>query len=357
MREVEQGERLGQTGSMPSASPRLPSLLPGLLLCAVLAAFAHLVGQVLPPLGSAIPAVVSGILVGALLRRRTGALPDAVAPGARTASKFVLQCGVVLLGAQLSLDAVARVGLESLPVMLPSLAACLLMAWWLGRALGVDRGLRTLIGVGTGICGASAIAAVAPVVRAKSSQVSYAVSTIFLFNVLAIGVFPLLGHALGMDPHAFGLLAGTAVNDTSSVVAAASVFSAASLGFATVVKLVRTLMILPVSFGLALHQARRESGARMSPAALVRLVPWFLVGFLVLTCIVSTGVVPMPVRAALTQLSVFLIAAAMAGIGLSTDVAGMRAAGWKPLALGGLLSLTVLGTTVLMLWGTGSIGG
>lgn len=317
-------------------------VLPGLLLCVVIAAIATFVGRAVPVLGAAIPAVLIGVLI-ALVRRPSGR----VVRGVRFASSFVLQCAVVLLGAGLSIDSVLRVGARSLPVMLLSLAVCLLAAWLLGRALRIDAGLVTLIGVGTGICGASAIAAVSPVIRAKSSQVAYAVSTIFLFNIIAIGVFPLIGHLLGMSPQAFGLFAGTAVNDTSSVVAAASVYGAAALKFAVVVKLVRTLMIVPVSVGLAVIDARRrQKSSGFSLARVLRLVPWFLVGFVALALVNSTGVIPPAVADALGQVSGFLVATALAGIGLSTDPAAIRTAGWRPLALGGMLSMLVAATTL-----------
>lgn len=316
--------------------------LPGVLLCVVIATVATAIGHAAPVLGAAIPAVLIGVLV-AVVRRPSGRL----APGMKFASSFVLQCAVVLLGAGLSIDAVLRVGARSLPVMLVSLAVCLLAAWLLGRALRIDAGLVTLIGVGTGICGASAIAAVSPVIRAKSSQVAYAVSTIFLFNILAIGVFPLIGHLLGMAPEAFGLFAGTAVNDTSSVVAAATVYGAATLEFAVVVKLVRTLMIIPVSVGLAFVHARRShERSGFSPARLVRLVPWFLIGFVALALVNSTGIIPSAIADALGQVSAFLVATALAGIGLSTDLAGIRTAGWRPLVLGGMLSALVAATTL-----------
>lgn len=325
---------------------------PGFLLCASIAAVATVAGVFVPVLGSAIPAVVIGVVI-AVLRKPAGR----VAPGITYSSKFVLQLAVVLLGAQLSLTSIAVVGAESLPVMLSSLTVCLLAAWLVGRWLGIDRDMRTLIGVGTGICGASAIAAVSPVIRAKNHDISYAISTVFLFNILAVGAFPVIGRALGMTPHSFGLFAGTAVNDTSSVVAAASVFSAASLGFAVVVKLVRTLMIIPVSVGLAVMEARRSgAGSTMSPAGIARLVPWFLVGFVAVACVASTGILSEAVVTAATHVSVFLVATALAAIGLSTDLAGIRRTGGKPLLLGAILSVLVACTTIGVMFLTGHLG-
>ncbi|GAA5145736.1 YeiH family protein [Microbacterium pseudoresistens] len=333
---------------MPPQTVRPPLLhavgirVPGLTMTVAIALVATVVGRLVPVLGSALPAVVIGLLVA--LVRKPGSL---LAPGITFSSKFLLQLAVVLLGAQLSLSSIGRVGLESLPVMLSSLVVCLLAAWGVGRMLGVVRDLRTLIGVGTAICGASAIAAVAPVIAAAGADVAYAVSTIFLFNILAVALFPLLGHALGMDAHTFGLLAGTAVNDTSSVVAAAGVFGASALGFAVVVKLVRALMIIPVSIGLSVIEARRDAaGQPLTAGRIVRLVPWFLLGFLIVAVVNSLGVLPPPVHDGAVTASVFLIAVALAGIGLSIDVAALRRAGWRPLTLGAILWVLVTATTL-----------
>ncbi|MDA4892307.1 putative sulfate exporter family transporter [Streptomyces sp. MS2A] len=322
--------------------PRLLAVVPGLGLTALIAAASTVIGGLAPVVGSALPALLIGVAIS--LWRRPGAL---FAPGLAVSARLLLQTAVVLLGVQLSVAEVLRVGLESLPVMLTGLAVCLLGAWALGRALRVERRLTTLIGVGTGICGASAIAAVSPVIAATGAEIAYAMTTIFLFNVLAVVLFPLLGHALQLDPHTFGLLAGTAVNDTSSVVAAAAVYGSAALGFAVVVKLVRTLMIIPISVGLSIAEARRHSrGRRLTPRGIVRLVPWFLVGFLLVAAVTSTGIVPASVRDGLSVMSGFLIAMALAAIGLSTDVAALRRAGWRPLALGAILWILVTATSL-----------
>jgi uncharacterized membrane protein YadS len=326
------------------------------------------VGEYVPLVGSAVPGAVIGAVIA--LTVKPGAR---VAPGLKWASTFVLQCSVVLLGAQLSIGEAARVGLSSLPVMLGTLAVCLGAAWLFGRLLGVPRDLRTLIGVGTGICGGSAIAAVSPVIEAASTDVAYAISTIFLFNITAVLAFPLLGHALGMSQQSFGLFAGTAVNDTSSVVATATTYGAAATSHAVVIKLVRTLMIIPICLTLAALTARnrRPAGpahpavpgqptaapqapmaptaprasaagrARISPARVLRLVPWFLIGFVIAAAVNSTGVIPAAAHAPLQHASVFLVAVALSAIGLSTDVAALRKAGHRPLLLGAVLWVTV----------------
>jgi uncharacterized integral membrane protein (TIGR00698 family) len=374
---------------------------------------ATVAGHVVPLVGTAVPGAVIGVVVALALTvapriaaRRTAALPGAapriaagegiaaqegvaagrrdatalracLAPGLKVASSRLLQCSVVLLGAQLSLSEAARVGLSSLPVMLGTLAICLGAAFAYGRMLGVVGDLRTLIGVGTGICGASAIAAVTPVIEAASTDVAYAVSTIFLFNIAAVLTFPILGHALGMSQHSFGLFAGTAVNDTSSVVATAETYGNSAAGYAVVVKLVRTLMIIPICVGLGALTARRQgsvaaavsdavsagparpavttAGARMSPRKASRLVPWFLIGFVVMAAANSAALIPLTWHGPLSQLSLFLVAMALSAIGLSTDVAALRRAGAKPLLLGAMLWVTVAVASLGLQFLTGSL--
>ncbi|KQR53725.1 hypothetical protein ASF88_02375 [Leifsonia sp. Leaf336] len=330
---------------------RAVEVAPGVAITVVIALVATVVSRFVPALGSALPALIIGVIVG-VIRRPSGRF----APGIAYSGKFVLQLAVVLLGVQLSLSSILVVGVQSLPVMLTTLAVCLLAAWLLGKALRIPTRERTLIGVGTGICGASAIAAVSPIIGAASAEIAYAVSTIFLFNAVAVLVFPLIGHALGMTPHAFGLFAGTAVNDTSSVVAAASLFATSALGFAVVVKLVRTLMIIPISVTLAVvEHRRRNAGAPLTARRIVGLVPWFLVGFLVVAAANSVVPIPAGVHDALVAVSVFLVSVALAGIGLSTDIAAIRRAGWRPLLLGGILSTLVAVTSLAVLALTGQL--
>lgn len=338
---------------MPSAVRRVLQLVPGVALAAVIAAVSTLVGHAAPLLGSAMPAIVIGVLIAVV--RRPG---PALKPGLTFASKKLLQTAVVLLGTQLSLGEVVRVGWESLPIMVSTLTVCLLTAWLLGKAMRVDGELTTLIGVGTGICGASAIAAVSPVIRARNESIAYAVSTIFLFNVLAVLAFPPLGHLLGFTQHEFGLFAGTAVNDTSSVVAAAGIYGSAALAFAVVVKLVRTLMIIPISVVLAVRTARRDAeGARLTPLGVVKLVPWFLIGFLLASLLRTVGLVPDAALGPVSTTSLFLIAMAMAAIGLSTDLGSFRTAGVKPLLLGGILWIVVTVTAVVAIFVSRALAG
>jgi uncharacterized integral membrane protein (TIGR00698 family) len=339
--------RVGSATASPAPARSLPdrarAILPGLALAVAVAAVATVVGQHVPLVGSAVPGAVIGAIIALIIEPG-----PRFAPGVKYASTFLLQCSVVLLGTQLSIAEAARVGVASLPVMLGTLAVCLSAAWLYGRLLGVPRDLRTLIGVGTGICGGSAIAAVSPVIEAASTDVAYAISTIFLFNIAAVLVFPLIGHAIGMSQQSFGLFAGTAVNDTSSVVATATTYGAAAANHAIVVKLVRTLMIIPICLGLAGLTARRQraelagpASARMSPLRAVRLVPWFLIGFVVAAGLNSAGLIPSGSHGSLQHVSVFLVAVALSAIGLSANVPALRKAGPRPVLLGALLWVTV----------------
>ncbi|WP_309776806.1 putative sulfate exporter family transporter [Curtobacterium sp. SORGH_AS_0776] len=347
--------------------PFLRTAWPGVALALVIGLAATVVGREVPVVGGPVPAVVLGALVGWLVRRRrqrdgTGAGSGGdlglLQPGVKFASSRILQFAVVLLGAQLSIAEVLRIGGETLPVMLTTLVVCLVAAWGIGRLLRVSSALRTLIGVGTGICGASAIAAVTPVIGAVSADVAYAMSTIFLCNIAAVFVFPLVGHALGLSQHAFGVFAGTAVNDTSSVVATATVYGRQATDTAVVVKLVRTLMIIPIVVGLAGLEARRTSREQVASGVdtgraggvrgfrVFRLVPWFLIGFLVVVLLRTLGVLPAAAAPGFSTAATFLITVALAAIGVSTDFGALRRAGFRPMLLGIALWVLVAGTSL-----------
>jgi uncharacterized integral membrane protein (TIGR00698 family) len=325
--------------------------IPGIFLAVSIATVATLVGKLIPVIGAPVICIVIGVVIAAI--RKPG---ERFRPGIQTASKLILQISVVVLGSQLSLNEIVKVGFSSLPVMLGTLTVCLMGAYWIGKRLGIVGDLRTLIGVGTGICGASAIAAVSPIIGAASVDIAYAISTIFLFNMAAVLTFPFLGHLLGLSQHSFGLFAGTAINDMSSVVAASTTYGSIAASYAIVVKLTRTLLIIPISLGLAMIERRKKSAGSESPHVRVtRLVPWYLIGFLLVASANSAGLIPNGIHHALVQISIFLIAIALAAIGLSTDVAGFKGTGHRPLLLGGLLWLLVSATSLLLQYLTHSL--
>ncbi|HLS43850.1 MAG TPA: putative sulfate exporter family transporter [Ornithinicoccus sp.] len=326
---------------------RRTTILPGLALSTGLGLVAYLLGRQVPVIGGPVLGILLGLAVGTWL----GPWP-ALTPGTAFAAKKVLQTAVVLLGFGLSLTQVARIGWETLPVMLGTLVLALAAGPLIGRWLGVAEDIRTLVTVGTGICGASAIATVSAVTGATGVAVAVSVAVIFVYNALAVVLFPLLGHALGLSQEGFGLWAGTAVNDTSSVVAAATVYGAAATSHAVVVKLTRTLMIIPIAVGHSVARGRQvPHGQAGMPWR--RLVPLFLVLFLLAAAANSIGVVPDSWSDPVRQAAAYLTTVALTAIGLSTPVRAVQQAGWRPLALGGVLWVLVAVSSLVLMRLTG----
>lgn len=324
----------------------IAAIVPGLALAGVLAAIARLIEGLLPIhlIGASVIALFLGMIINHFWK------PNALtAPGIRFTSKKVLKGAIVLLGAGLNVTTILSVGRLSLCVMVFTLLTCFGGGYFIGRALGLQWKLSNLISAGTGICGGSAIAAIAPVIDAEDKDVAYALSATFLFDMAMIVLFPILGHWLGLSDMAYGLWAGTAVNDTSSVVAAGYAFSEAAGDFATMVKLTRTLAIIPTVLVFALISARiKRREARGLPgegAGKVNwkgVLPWFILGFLALAAIGSLGVFPPEVVAVLKTISKFMMIMALAAIGLNTDFSEMRKAGAMPMVHGFIISLLVV---------------
>lgn len=332
------------------------AIAPGLVATLVVAAAATVLGEFFPIVGGPLFGILIGLAAGSAISRLRG---ENFSAGYSFASKAVLQASIVVLGTGLSLQQVVKVGRSSLPVMLGTVAVSLIGAFVIGRALGIDSDVRTLIGVGTGICGASAIAAATAVMKPKQTDVAYAIGTIFTFNIAAVLLFPPIGHLIGMSGHSFGLWSGTAINDTSSVVAAAYSFGDGAGPYAIVVKLTRSLMIIPIVMFLAVFAARREARrGGDTPAASIpwrRVVPAFLIGFLVAAALDTMGVIPTAWHGSLNYLGAFMITVALAGIGLSMRFGQMRAAGVRPLLLGGALWICVATSSLGLQWVTGTL--
>ncbi len=318
--------------------------IPGVVVCAVVACVATWLGSLLEIVGAPVFAILLGMVMAPFLsaKRRVP-----LTAGVAFTSKIVLQAAVVLLGFGLSLGAIVAVGAQSLPVIVSTVATSLAVAFVLCRVMRIPGRIVTLVGVGSSICGGSAIAATAPVIKANEEEVAQAISVIFFFNVIAALVFPSLGGLLGLSDGGFALFAGTAVNDTSSVTAAAAAWDgmhpgATTLDDATIVKLTRTLAIVPITLVLALWTARREAASAPSDAqggaassfSLRRAVPTFILLFVAAALIATVVPLPAEVTAALKMASKFLIAMAMVAIGLNTDVVRLVRTGGKPLALG-----------------------
>ena len=300
-----------------------------------MAAIAFACAHVAPLVGAPVFAIVLGVAL-----RSVVPLPPRLRPGIAFSARTVLQAAIVVSGFGLSLAVVVRTGLGTLPVTLGTIAVALILAPLVGRALGLDRALRTLVGVGTAICGASAIAAVSSVIEPEEVEVTLAIATVFFYNIVAVLVFPPIGHALQLSQDAFGLWAGTAINDTSSVVAAGYTYGRDAGDHATIVKLARATLILPIVAAIAFLQARRRKAGGV-PVPWRKIVPWFILYFLVAALVNSTGVVPAGWHGSIATLAVFLISVALAGIGLQTELARLLRAGARPLALGFVLWVAV----------------
>ena len=301
--------------------------LPGIAVTAAIAVPAWLLGQMVPVVGSPVLGILLGMLLAFWKR------PQVLDTGVRYTSQKLLQYSIVLLGFEMNLFQVFKVGKQTLVLMAFTLTAAFVTAAVVGHLLKLDSHTTTLIGVGSSICGGSAIAAAAPVIHADDEEVARSISTIFLFNVIAAFLFPALGHLLGMSDQSFGLWAGTAVNDTSSVVAAGYTYSQAAGNLAVIVKLTRTLMIVPVTLVLAFCTGRKNAGSK-SGYRFSRIFPWFVLGFVAASVLCTFVPLPAGMGKALAQVGKFVIVMAMAAIGLNTNIVKLVKNGMKPILLG-----------------------
>ena len=339
----------------------------GILLCFIIALPAWLLGRLWPVIGGPVIAILLGMLITLFFKEK-----GVFAAGIQFTAKKILQWAVVLLGFGLDLTVVLDTGRQSLPIIVCTIGAALLIAFALHKWLKIPANTSTLVGVGSSICGGSAIAATAPVIGADDEEVAQAISVIFFFNVLAAVIFPAFGAAIGFDTgsgEAFGIFAGTAVNDTSSETAAASTWDSMwalgseTLDKAVTVKLTRTLAIIPITLILALIVTRRgqkEAGgagcaacaaAGAQKVSLKKIFPFFILYFIaasLLTTAVAAAGVEAAVFAPLKELSKFFIVMAMAAIGLNTDIVKLVKTGGKPLLMGACCWAGITGTSLLV---------
>lgn len=318
-----------QAGALPAWA----RLAGGIALCAVIAFLAFLAGNAAPLVGAPLFAIVIGVIltntVRGPLQLSTWRIGDV--------SKLCLKGGIILLGGSLDLFQIIHTGIDSLPLLIITIAAGLICALWLGRALGIDWRMRCLIGMGTTICGASAIAALSPVIRARAEEIAYSVTVVFFFNMLAVFLFPALGHLFGLTDTGFGIWAGTAINDTSAVVAAGFSFSHDAGTTATIVKLTRTTFIIPlvVGFGLALPLFERQNdtgGASLAQRA-YQAFPTFILFFLAAAALNSFGLLG-PIAPTVQLVGRWVLVIALAAVGLQGHWRAFAGAGTRPLILG-----------------------
>ncbi|HEX5041792.1 MAG TPA: putative sulfate exporter family transporter [Candidatus Polarisedimenticolaceae bacterium] len=331
----------------------LRRILPGLLLALAVALGARVLHGFLPAavgaaVGEVLLAVLGGIALGHAVR-----LPETAAPGLRFAYDGVLRAGIVLLGATLSLSQVIRVGGKSLGMVLALMAVALTLAHLLSRAAGIPPRLGSLLAVGTAVCGNSAIVATAPVIGARDDEVSFAVATNTLLGTAAVFLYPLLGHALGLTDGAYGTWAGTAVNDTSQVLAAAFAWTDDAGRLATTVKLTRNALLGLVVLGMGLLYARNGEARQASRRP---WIPAFVLGFLALALVNSAGLIGRQASELAREGSKLLVLVALAGVGLSTRISAMRRTGLKPFLVGLATAAVVSGTSLVLIHFLGPAG-
>lgn len=336
----------------------------GILLCLCIAIPAWFLGKQFPIIGGAVIAILAGMLITIFIKNK-----NPFEAGIKFTSKKILQWAVILLGFGLNLNVILQTGRQSLPIIVSTIATSLVIAYVLHKALHIPGKISTLIGVGSSICGGSAVAATAPVIDADDEEVAQAISVIFFFNVLAALLFPTMGKLLGfstLSGEAFGIFAGTAVNDTSSVTAAASTWDnmwnlgSATLDTAVTVKLTRTLAIIPITLVLAFLRTRKEKaeGSAGTKVSIKKIFPMFILYFIaasvITTAAVSVGV-SSGVFSPIKELSKFFIVLAMAAIGLNTDIIKLIKTGGKPIIMGfscwaGITAVSLVMQHVLGIW-------
>ena len=331
-------------------------IIPGFGAACLLAYVARYIESLLPIhiIGASVIALLLGMLINSFCK------PTWLAPGLKFTSKKILKLAIILLGASLSVNVILSVGKMSLMVMVFTLLTCFGGGYLVGKALGLNWKLSNLISAGTGICGGSAIAAIAPVIDAEDKDIAYAMSATFLFDMAMIVLFPIMGRWMGLSDMAYGLWAGTAVNDTSSVVAAGYAFSEGAGDFATMVKLTRTLSIIPTVLVFTFINLRLKKKQSINTTAgkkvnIMKLFPWFIVGFIGLAIINSMGYIPANVSACAKDISKFLMVSALAAIGLGTSFKEVRKSGFAPMMHGFIISALVVVVAIGVEWCMGLV--
>ena len=330
-------------------------VVPGIILSVGVAILACWLESQLPIhlIGSAVIAMFIGMILNYFLRNT-----KVFTSGLKFTSKKILKFAIILLGLSLNITTILNVGKMSLTVMIFTLLTCFGGGYFIGKALGLNWKLSNLISAGTGICGGSAIAAIAPTIDADDNDVAYAMSATFLFDMAMIVLFPIMGQAMGMTDQAFGIWAGTAVNDTSSVVATGYAFSEGAGDFATMVKLTRTLAIIPTVITFAFVQLRlkrkealanSKNGSELKANfSIAKIFPWFILGFLAMSIAASAFTIPAAVVSGTKSASKFLMVCALAAIGLNTSFSSMKKAGIRPMIHGFIISALVVVVALLV---------
>lgn len=336
---------------METISKKRGLFILGVGICFAVAALSIFLEKLIP--GELLGASIIALFMGTMINRFFH--PKWIQQALKFASKKILKVAIILLGASLSVSTIMSVGKMTFFVMIFTFAMCFGGGYFVRKIFGLNWKLSNLISAGTGICGGSAIAAIAPVIDADDKDVAFAMSSTFLFDMLMIALYPLMGKALGMTDIAYGIWAGTSVNDTASVVASGYAFSEIAGDFATMVKLTRTIAIIPTVLVFAwistrMKQKELKAANNGKKVNIVKIIPWFIGGFLLLAIINSIGFLPIAVSGFLKQASKFLMVTALAAIGLGTSITDFKKAGLKPMFYGITIDTLVTLTALAVIW-------
>ena len=325
--------------------------LAGLAICFAVAGVSVFLEELIPGglLGASIIALFMGTIINSFFH------PAWINPALKFTSKKILKAAIVLLGASLSVSTILSVGKMTFFVMIFTFAMCFGGGFFIRKLFGLNWKLSNLISAGTGICGGSAVAAIAPVIDADDKDIAFAMSSTFLFDMIMIALYPLMGKALGMSDIAYGIWAGTSVNDTASVVASGYAFSEAAGDFATMVKLTRTIAIIPTVLvfawiGVRMKKLEMQTSGDGKKVDIMKITPWFIGGFLLLAIANSVGFIPAALSALMKTISKFLMVTALAAIGLNTSIADFRKAGLAPMFYGITIDTLVTLTALAVIW-------
>ena len=323
----------------------------GVVICVGVSVLAIMIEKLIPGdiLGASIIALFLGTIINSFFH------PDWIKPALKFTSKKVLKLSIILLGASLSVSTIMSVGKMTFFVMLFTFAMCFGGGYFVRKLFGLNWKLSNLISAGTGICGGSAIAAIAPVIDADDKDIAFALSSTFIFDMVMVALYPIMGKLLGMSDIAYGIWAGTSVNDTASVVASGYTFSELAGDFATMVKLTRTIAIIPTVLvfayiGTRIKQKELKSKNSDKKVNIIKIIPWFIGGFLILAILNSIGFIPEELSGVMKNVSKFLMVTALAAIGLGTSITDFKKAGLSPMFYGITIDTLVTLTALAVIW-------
>ena len=319
---------------------RLKKYVSGIVLSGGIAAAAYFISLVLPAgiLGATLIALLLGMLLNPFICRY-----DVFTPGINWTSKIILRGGIILSGITLSFSQVLKAGKYALILMMFTLATAFGVGYLCKKVFKINWKLASLLSVSTAICGGTAVATLGPTIKAKDRDIAYAISATFIFDIITVIAFPWIGRILGLGDTGYGLWIGTAVNDTSSVVAAGYAFSDAAGALATIVKLTRTLFIVPIVLIFSWIYAKTETPSQTAEKVNIRKIfPWFILGFLAVVTVRSIGFVPDDVVNWISSLSKFFMSMALAAIGLKTSFKEVTGVGIKPIIAGVIIDASVV---------------